>query len=208
MNTIGINVYDGIQKLPPKTVPGWNSYNEIFGILVQMSQPKIIIEVGSWLGASAINMFYQTKKNNLDTKIYCVDTWLGATEFWTDSNDTSDRDLKLKNGFPQVYFDFLENVVSHNAEQSIVPIPNTSFIGAKILKYKNVMADLIYVDGSHEYEDVKQDIISYMDLLRPGGFMFGDDFNQVWPGVRRAVTESFGENFRVHANNFWIYQKS
>jgi hypothetical protein len=82
-------------------------------------------------------------------------TWLGAEEFWTSQADTGERDLRQKNGYPQVYFDFLANVVQHDCQDLIVPIPNTSFIGHIILKNRGVLADLIYIDGSHVYEDVK-----------------------------------------------------
>ena len=205
MNTIGNNIYNNIAAAQQTDVFGWNSYNPIFKDVIEKSTPSTIIEVGTWLGASALNMFKLTKEKNLNTRIFCVDTWLGAVEFWTHSSNTPERDLKCKNGYPQVYFDFLSNVVSHGAENNIIPIPNTSFIGSKILKYYNITAELIYVDGSHEYEDVKQDLTSYIDLLAPGGIIFGDDIN--WPGVNKAVKEFFNDKFEVIDNNFWVHQK-
>jgi hypothetical protein len=72
---------------------------------------------------------------SLNTKIYCVDTWLGAEEFWTWLKDTPEKDLKLKNVYSQVYFKKVPaNVVEHNVQNMIVPIPNTSHIASIILK--------------------------------------------------------------------------
>lgn len=202
MNTIGKDVYDGIVPSSNEEVFGWNSTDPIFEKLIEQTKPNYIIEVGTWLGASAIHMAKITKKLNLNTKIYCVDTWLGAEEFWTRFKDTSERDLKCKNGYPQVYFDFLSNVVRHELQDVIIPVPNTSFNGATILKHYGIKAELIYVDGSHEYDDVKQDIISYTDLLTPNGVMFGDDIR--WEGVRKAVDETLKDRVDIIDDNHWV----
>jgi predicted O-methyltransferase YrrM len=202
MNTIGVNVYEGITPATNDTVFGWNSDNPIFEKLIEQTKPSCIIEVGTWLGASAIHMAKITKKLNLNTKIYCIDTWLGAEEFWTRFKDTPERDLRCKNGYPQVYFDFLSNVVKHEVQDIIIPIPNTSFVGSKILSHLGVRADLIYIDGSHEYEDVKLDIVSYQGLLTPGGIMFGDDIR--WEGVRKAVDETLKDRVDIIEDNHWV----
>lgn len=205
MNLINTNIYDNILPSHVDQVQGWNSYSTVFEQLVKESRPSVIIEVGTWLGASAINMGKITKNLGLNTKIYCVDTWLGAEEFWTSFHGTPERDLKLKNGYPQAYFDFLSNVVQHNLQDIIIPVPNTSYIGYLILKYYGITADLIYIDGSHEYVDVKNDITNYFNLLNPGGVMFGDDYG--WVGVNAAVNECLTNNFRIEENNFWVYKK-
>lgn len=208
MNRIGSeNLYEGIIPSGNDNVFGWNSYSDIFRRLVQEKRPSVIIEVGTWLGASAIHMAKVTKELSLGTKIYCVDTWLGAQEFWTWGSGTKERDLRLKNGYPQVYFDFISNVVQHGVQDIIVPVPNTSYVGSMILGSMGVKADLIYVDASHEYVDVKNDIASYLRLMNVGGVMFGDDMNNHWPGVKRAVAESFGNDFEIHEDNFWVHRK-
>jgi hypothetical protein len=206
MNKINDNIYDGILPSESSDVYGWNSHWPIFEELIEKINPEVIIEVGTWLGASALNMCKTIKKLNLKTKIYCVDTWMGAEEFWTGAAHTSERNLKLKNGYPQVYFDFLSNVVKHEAQDIIIPVPNTSFIGSKILKYMQIKADLIYIDGSHVYEDVKSDIINYMDILKPNGVMFGDDY-LVGEDVAKAVHEVLEDKIQLVHPNFWMYQK-
>lgn len=207
MNLINNNIYIDIKPSGNQQVPGWHSDSTIFRELIERTKPKTIIEVGTWLGASAINMAKITKELKLDTKIYCVDTWLGAEEFWTRLNNTSERNLKLKNGYPQVYFDFLSNVVEHNVQDVIIPIPNTSYVGSFILKHYNIQAELIYIDGSHEYVDVKTDIISYKELLKPEGIMFGDDIAH-FAGVKQAVDEVLKDEAQTVQTDFWVYQKS
>ena len=207
MNTIGHNVYEGIVPSSLNNVNGWHSWSPVFNKLIEEVKPNIIVEVGTWLGASAINMANITKQLGLNTKIYCIDTWLGAQEFWTWGKSSPERDLKLKNGYPKIYFDFLTNVVSHNVQDVITPIPTTSTIGSHILQHYNIKADLIYIDGSHEYIDVKNDIEHYLNILTLNGVMFGDDMDGNWPGLSRAVHETLGNKFEISENNFWVYRK-
>lgn len=199
------NVYNNLELLPEDS-SGWNSTSSVFGELVEKIKPKTIIEVGSWKGGSVISMAKKTKELGLDTTIYCVDTWLGAAEFWTKYRNTEDRDLMFKNGYPQIYYQFASNMVHNNINDVVYPLPLPSVIAYDVLRYHGVLADLIYIDASHEYEDVLADITNFYNLLRPGGIMFGDDFTHLWPGVEKAVKEYFNENFTVRDNNFWIHE--
>ena len=200
MNKIGDKVFEGIQPSGVANVQGWNSYQPLFKELIEKTRPTVIIEVGTWLGASAIHMAKICRELGLQTTIYCVDTWLGAEEFWTSKADTQERNLRQKNGYPQVYFDFLANVVQHECQDLIVPIPNTSTIGSIILQDRRVLADLIYIDGSHEYQDVKTDVLAYKKLLSPKGLMFGDDIT--WGSVKMAVSEVCPNHREI--GNFWL----
>lgn len=49
-------------------------------------------------------------------------------------------------------------------------------------------ADLIFIDGSHEYEDVKLDIEKYLPKLKQNGRMILHDYIY-WDGVKKAVDE-------------------
>lgn len=202
MNDIGQHIYEGIEAAASIEVAGWNSTNPAFAQIIGEIKPQTIVEVGTWLGASAIHMAQRCADIGITPRIYCVDTWLGAAEFWTTQADTQDRDLRLKNGYPQVYWEFLSNVVRHNLTDIITPVPNTSAIGCQILKHKGVVPDLIYIDGSHDVEDVRADIRCYREILRPGGIMFGDDFD--WIGVKSAVCAEI-ESVET-SGPFWIWR--
>jgi len=200
MNTIGENIYEGIAPAPPGEVQGWNSTSQVFVDLIEETRPSIIIEVGTWFGGSAIHMAHACRRLGLQTRIYCVDTWLGAGEFWNHHAHERTHCLRLKNGYPSVYYDFLANVVGHECQDIIVPIPNTSFIASTIFEYHKIKAELIYIDGSHAYEDVKSDVLCYEKLLQPGGVIFGDDIG--WHEVNRAVREIYPQH--EVAANFWV----
>lgn len=175
---------------------GWNSNSPIFKELIDEIHPKLIIEVGSWKGASAIHMASLCDK---DVKIICVDTWLGSLEMWRQDDGRYEL-LQHKFGYPQIYQQFLANVIKTKNQDVIIPLPMTSLMAAKLLS--GVLADLIYVDGSHEYEDVYNDLKAYSPL---GRVLFGDDFKGCWPGVMNAVND-FLRKFEVRSG-FWVYKK-
>jgi len=200
---------DGLAYVPehPLDLQGWGSTDAIFEELIIEIKPNIIVEVGTWKGASAIHMAEMVKKHNLNTKIYCIDTWLGAEEFWTSAKGTPERNLFLKNGYPSIYYRFLSNVFHTKNENIIIPIPNTSHIGAVILKYYNIKPDLIYIDGSHLYGDVLSDLNDYYGLLDNGKIIFGDDLN--WESVSKAVNDfCLSKNISYkNVNSKWIINK-
>jgi len=49
--------------------------------------------------------------------------------------------------------------------------------------------DLIYIDGNHAYEYVRDDIANYNQRVSRGGILAGHDYSWSWQGVIRAVEE-------------------
>ena len=165
---------------------GWGSDSPAFRELILAEKPRLIIEVGTWKGGSALHMAGVLEAAKLPGTILCIDTWLGALEFWTDLTDPERYgSLRHEHGWPTVYFQFLANVCHRSLQHRIVPFPQTSATGALWLRYYGLRGDLIYLDGSHEEDDVYQDVLDYWEVLTPGGTIFGDDWS--WDGVRVAV---------------------
>lgn len=209
MNRLDRSIYENLNLLP-EDLSGWNGNLPTFGKLIEEIKPSIIIEVGSWKGQSTINMGKKVKELNLDCKIYCIDTWLGALEFLTHMDYSAQRDLLLKNGYPQIYYQFLSNVVHNSLEDHITPIPTTSDIGHRYFKHTNIMADLIYIDASHEETDVYRDLENYFQLLKPNCTMFGDDYFP-WPGVKKSVdrfVKEYDLELIILDDHFWSVKKS
>jgi len=206
MNRIDASIYEGFTPLPPDT-RGWRGDSPVFGKLIDTTRPSRIIEVGTWKGQSAITMGTHVKQSGLRCLITCVDTWLGSLEFWDGLEDTPERDLRLRHGYPQVYYQFLSNVVHAGLQDVILPFPAPSLIAARYFARQGLTADLVYIDGSHDEQDVLADLRAYFGLVRPGGVLFGDDFN--WEGVRNAVTAFAAESrcrLYLFDEVFWVFQ--
>ena len=59
--------------------------------------------------------------------------------------------------------------------------------------------DIVYIDGNHDYEFVKRDCELYFAKLRAGGVLGGDNYERLFPGVLRAVTELANKyNLTIH----------
>jgi methyltransferase family protein len=206
-NRIDRTIYDGLELLP-EDWGGWHGLHDIFGELIARQRPRHIIEVGTWKGQSAITMGRLVKELGLDCKITCVDTWLGSLEFWAEHND-AEHDLMQSHGYPLVYFQFLSNVVRARLTDVILPFPATSLTAARFFKLRDLSADLIYIDASHEEEDVAADLDAYLPLVKPGGILFGDDYG-IWPGVTRAVDRFAAENqltLEIAHRMFWMFKR-
>ncbi len=165
---------------------GWGSTSPVFNSLICEVRPSLIIEVGTWKGASAITMAGALKVHRIASAIICVDTWLGTfDDAWVNPNIRGR--LGLKHGYPTLYYQFLANVVKTGYSNIIIPLPSTSVVAFRWFRKVGVVADLIYIDADHDAESVYNDIRNYWQLLSPNGVLFGDDYLPVWPGVVGAV---------------------
>lgn len=211
----GPEIYDGIESLNlPDDVQGWHSQHPIFEKLIEELSPRIIVECGTWKGASAINMAQLLAKKGWPVgtdshggKVFCIDTWLGGIDHEI-NQQVETSVLERERGFPRLYFQFLHNVAKAGLQKQIVPIPQTSINGARFLHAHKIVADLIYIDGSHEFPDALMDMDFYWRILRKGGVMFGDDYG--FPGVSKSVAEfatHTRETVEVVAGNFWMFRK-
>jgi predicted O-methyltransferase YrrM len=74
-----------------------------------------------------------------------------------------------------------------------------------VSKYQDETIDFCFIDGSHEYEDVKKDIMAYLPKVKKGGILAGHDYDAIWNGVIQAVDEILVKVEIV--NGSWIFYK-
>src|SRR5688572_14260199 len=180
-------------------VNGWNSRHPKLAELITQIKPKLILEVGSWLGASALFMTEHTNAH-----IIALDTWLGAGEMWDNQADPERYgSLKLTSGYPTIFFDFMSNVIRAGKQSQITPMPMPSSIGLKLLEKWKIQPDLVYIDASHDLHDVLSDIkLSFR--LGPR-IICGDDYWS-WPGVRQAV-DLWISDAHKESDGFWYVDR-
>jgi predicted O-methyltransferase YrrM len=192
---------------------GWASTDPLFRLLFEKLRPKRVAEIGTWKGASALHMAQLAREFGIEgCEILCIDTWLGSVEHWYDRQRPDYfRSLRLRHGYPMLYFTFLANVVRAGAQDIVVPFPIASAGAARLLAAHQVAFDLIYIDAAHQYEEARLDVELFWPLVRPGGVLFGDDYSASFPGVRRAVEEfAAGRNVRLQTSersNKWLIQR-
>ncbi|MGA3065371.1 MAG: class I SAM-dependent methyltransferase [Tepidisphaeraceae bacterium] len=220
--------FDGLDLAEnPLDLHGFGQNAELFAQLVGELAPGLIIEVGTWYGKSAATwaqaIVQSNAAHNKQGGVLCIDTWLGAREMWEHQGGAegwwsrskvsnaalakSHQRLRLRNGYPQFYQQFLANMVHLNLQEVIIPFPTTSVIAGRFLRDHGYHAEIIYVDGSHEYDDVTSDLELYWQLVAPGGALVGDD---IWiDEVQRAVERFAGQRNLsiVEASPCWFIRK-
>lgn len=142
---------------------------------------SLIVEIGTLRGASSIAMGMGIKGKN--SKIITIDPGLMPYE------DIEKRRSELNkyelhiNNLEKV----LENIKKAGLENDITIIPDTS---ENVLKrWDGRPIDMIHIDGSHRYEDVKIDC-QWLQYIRHGGIAVFDDW---FDPVQRAANEYFAD---------------
>lgn len=185
--------YNELKQVLPFDGHGWYSNKRPMKQLIRDRNAKVVIEVGSWLGKSTRHIAEQLPKNG---KVYAVDHWKGASEHqpgqFADCKDLS-----------TLYDQFLSNVIHAKLTHKIIPIRMSSVEAAKHLS--NVVPDLIYIDASHEFEAVYQDLTVWFPYVKGHGILCGDDWG--FPEVRQAVEKFAAEhNLTIEVKApFWCF---
>lgn len=200
-------LYDGVE--PKESDRSFFGGADFFDVLIRNRKPRLIIEVGSWMGHSAVHISRKAVEASGEIAMICVDTWLGSSEHYFD--DAHLADLALTNGRPDFYRQFLANVLFHHQQDHIIPLSLPSHTGYEILAKLGLSADLIYIDAGHGYNDVKRDVTDYSKLLSASGVIVGDDY--FYPPVKRAV-DDFAKARGLHVASYgnrgqkWVLVRS
>uniref|UniRef100_A0A0D3H8Z9 Methyltransferase n=1 Tax=Oryza barthii TaxID=65489 RepID=A0A0D3H8Z9_9ORYZ len=142
---------------------GWGSTGAVFAELIEEVRPDVIVELGAFLGASALHMAAVSKNLSLSPAILCVDDFRG----WPAFRDRFRRDVPPpRHGDALLLPQFMSNVAAAGADATA------------------------RVDAGHDFHSAWADINLAWAVLRPGGVMFGHDYFTAADdrGVRRAVT--------------------
>jgi len=178
-------------------IPGWFALENRRELhrLIECHQIKTVVEVGSFLGLSAV-WFAQRVEH-----VYCVDTWFEGATYESENNLVG---TLRRWDLPRDFFSlFRDNVMRSGVWHKICPIKGHSHNVIGEVPY----ADLVYLDGSHKYADVVKDIQLYRDKARV--CLCGDDYAPRMEadgktpafGVIEAVNELLPD--AQHVGPFW-----
>jgi hypothetical protein len=167
---------------------------------------NFLVEIGSFTGMSAILLANVMKENQIKPLILCIDTWLGDMNMWI--NKEVYEYLSPVNGRPQVYEQFMANVIGHNLTETILPFSTTSILGARFLHIFHFHPQIIFLDSAHEQGETLIELALFWPLIQPGGILFGDDWD--WKTVRCDVKKfAFYQKVEIEIieGNIWSIKK-
>lgn len=166
-----------------KDVPGFFDSDLMYKLAVKsFTDESIFVEIGSWMGKSTSCLGQLVKESQKEIKIYAVDTFEGSeehTEIIKDIKSNSSSLLEI----------FKTHISLCEVDDIINPIQGRSL--DVVSQFEDESIDFIFIDASHDYENVLADITAWYPKLKPGGLIAGDDYTACWNGVMKAVDEYF-----------------
>ncbi len=159
-------------------IPGWMGDTELRWLAEAASRCRVVVEVGCWMGRSTVALAQHVIPSpSGEGGVWAVDTWRGSEEHAAELE-----------GKPRSWL--FEQFWSNVSDLPCVhPLPMTSVDAAAYLFREGVRAGLVFLDASHDLENVRADILAWQPLVAPGGILAGHDLRDSWPGVRQAVEE-------------------
>jgi len=171
MGTAGIDLSRAL------ATTGWISEVELrylADLSYSLPAGSVIAEIGSFKGRSANALAL-----NPNITLYCIDPW-----------------TKYSFGdFTSCYDEFIENT---RHLRNIVTLRDFSLNAVHRLVAMKFHA--VFIDGDHDAEHVRADILAWRPQLTEGGILFGHDYGRPdWPDVE-AVVKELVPSYRVVPN--------
>ncbi len=165
-------------------------FRQLYDLAVNVQENGRILEIGAGAGCSMVTMAIASKTRGIE--LTTIDLFQYANYLEYGYNITKESALDK----------FLENMKFWGLDIKLLREQSAS--ACKKIEDKSV--DLLFIDGSHQYSEVKADIINYSPKVKNEGILCGHDYQKCHPGVRKAVDEIFGKNgFRVLKNSsIWV----
>lgn len=165
------------------SVQGWMAPGQerwLFEAAYSLPHTANIVEIGSFKGRSTCSLGFGCRGTR--KRVYAIDTFDGGG--W----NFDERDF---------LHEFEANVRRCGLSRYIEPIRGKS---TEVAKGWEKPIDLIFIDGSHEYEAVKADFEDFFQHVIPGGIVAFHDVNEEWPGVLRFWRETASRQL-AHVGN-------
>jgi predicted O-methyltransferase YrrM len=156
--------------------PGWFHHGTKILELIDQHRPKVCVELGTWLGASAIPVARSIRR--WGGTLTCVDTWAG---------DIGAEPRPAIPPPPWMLVGYARNLQQSGVSANVRLIPATTQDAAQ---WWTEPIDYLYIDAAHDYASVRADLAAWVPHVRPGGLILGDDYgSRLFPGVKQAWDE-------------------
>ena len=183
-----------------KTSLKQKGHGDFFLEEIRKKKPKFFLEVGVFHGVTARNvceLLYEIHQDNFK--------YIGLDLF--EENEENKKEVipntNFNNPLKQIYFRYIKKLNPYSLEavsdllkkfeNNIHLIKGNSNNLLKKIDMKKI--DYVFLDGGHDYETVKNDLNSCIDVINEDGTILCDDYNLgTAPGVKKAIDEYININ--------------
>lgn len=177
-----------------QNIEGWSTYKDQGKLLeLMLSELDIenklnIAEIGVYKGKCTAMWNIILSNLNIEYNYYAIDHFLGSREH--------NKDVDY----------YGESLVNLDPIINKINLIRNDSVSQSILHPKQSL-DIVYIDASHEYIDIKKDIIYWFPKVKKNGYICGDDYFHDFPGVKRAVNEIFKDKVERFGKRQWLVKK-
>lgn len=166
----------------PEYVAGNVSLYELVVIntLVRSAKPKTGFEIGTFDGRTTLNIAANGGEEFLINTLDLPSTSRNGTTYRLDEEDLQFIKKPASGGrfLKHPYSGRIRQLYGDSASFDFRPFSKT--------------IDLMFIDGSHSYENVLSDSRNALEIVRPGGIILWHDYDtEWWFGVTRALNELY-----------------
>ena len=183
-----------------KTSLKQKGHGDFFLEEVKKKKPKFFLEVGVFHGVTARNvceLLYEIHQDDFK--------YIGLDLFEENEENTNEviPNTNFNNPLKQIYFKYIKKLNPYSLEavkDLLKKFENNIHLikgnSNKLLKQINMKKiDYVFLDGGHDYETVKNDLNSCIDVINEDGTILCDDYNLgTAPGVKKAIDEYINNN--------------
>jgi hypothetical protein len=168
-------------------IPGWFQWSSAQHEAAQYFEDGArFVEVGNYLGRSLCSLAEIAQGSGKKFQIIGVDTCRGSGIEGSRGKDYHAPAVAEGGG---TFAGLLHrNILSCGFAETVSLIITDSTTAATFFPDRSI--DWIHLDARHEYEHVRADILAWLPKIKAGGWLSGDDYEEMkWGGVVRAVKE-------------------
>jgi len=171
-----------------QNIQGYLDHFELQDLAISKFNEGHFVEIGTFKGRSSayigVEIINSCKKLKLDT----IDHYEQSKDLSANSRGAHQEAIENLKPVSQVV-----NVISMKSVDA-----------ARL--YDDNSLEFVYIDASHDYESVKEDISAWYNKVKVGGIIGGDDYG--WEGVVKAVKELVPEAQPIGIKDSnWYYIK-
>lgn len=170
-------------------IDGWLTVDEavtLYDLARAVPAGGHVVEIGSWQGKSAV-VLGKGLAASAGSRLHCVDPFNAdgcPPSLPLFAERRARLDCSLREGFER-------NLRRHGVADRVEVWQGYSQDVAARFPHA---IDLLFIDGNHEYEAVRQDFELWTSKLRPGGVVCLHDACDKFPGVERLIAESIADD--------------
>jgi len=140
----------------------WSGHRNFAYDLIVYMRPQLVVELGSYYGCSFFAFLQAIWDYSLETKLIGIDTWSG--DKFTEHDYEQD-----------IYEAFLETL---NMYKNSNAHPFRMTFDEANCKFEDGSIDLLHIDGSHHYDDVKHDFEIWLPKMKTNGVILFHDVSE------------------------------